>query len=65
MMTEHLEKVASGWLARPAPPVDVQAIISAHMAKLGAMGGKISGARRMEMPEKIRKAIAKKAGRCA
>jgi hypothetical protein len=34
------------------------------MAKLGAKGGKISGAKRMEMPE-IRKAIAKKAGRCA
>jgi hypothetical protein len=33
----------------------------AHMAKLGAKGGKISGAKRMEMPERKRIAIAKKA----
>jgi hypothetical protein len=31
------------------------------MAKLGAKGGKVSGAKRMEMPERKRKAIAKKA----
>jgi hypothetical protein len=35
--------------------------LSAYMAKLGAKGGKVSGAKRMEMPERKRKAIAKKA----
>jgi hypothetical protein len=31
------------------------------MAKLGAKGGKVSGAKRMEMPKKLRKTIAKRA----
>jgi hypothetical protein len=35
--------------------------ISAYMAKLGARGGKVSGAKRMEMPKKQRIGIAKKA----
>jgi hypothetical protein len=35
--------------------------LSAYMAKLGAKGGKVSGARRMDMPKKDRVAIAKKA----
>jgi len=35
--------------------------ISAYMAKLGSKGGKVSGAKRMEMPKKDRIAIAKKA----
>jgi hypothetical protein len=34
------------------------AALSAYMAKLGAKGGKISGAKRMEMPAQQRKAIA-------
>ena len=34
------------------------AALSAYMAKLGAKGGKISGAKRMEMPAEQRKAIA-------
>jgi len=34
------------------------AALSAYMAKLGAKGGKISGAKRMEMPVDQRKAIA-------
>jgi general stress protein YciG len=32
------------------------------MSKLGSKGGKVSGAKRMEMPEKLRKAIARKGG---
>jgi hypothetical protein len=35
----------------------------AHMAKLGRMGGKISGAKRMEMPGEQRREIASKAAR--
>jgi hypothetical protein len=61
MMAEHMAKLEQGKFAEPAPATDVQAIISAHMKALGAKGGKISGAKRMEMPEKQRKAIAKKA----
>ncbi len=61
LMTEHMEKAETGRYAEPEPAPDVQAIISAHMAKLGAKGGKVSGAKRMEMPEKQRKAIAIKA----
>lgn len=34
--------------------------LRAHMARLGAKGGKVSGAKRMQMPEAKRKAIAKK-----
>jgi hypothetical protein len=33
------------------------------MAKLGAKGGKVSGARRMKMPEEQRREIASKAAR--
>ena len=39
------------------------AALSAYMAKLGAKGGKISGAKRMEMPVEQRKAIALGAAR--
>lgn len=42
-------------------PDDFQGQLSAYMSKLGAKGGKVSGAKRMEMPAKQRKAIAKKA----
>lgn len=60
LLNEHLDRLEGS--AKPwDQPVDAKAIISAHMAKLGAKGGKVSGAKRMEMPAKVRKAIAKKA----
>lgn len=63
LMDEHMAKVEA---AEPpwngTPPVDVKAIISAHMAKLGAKGGRVGGKRRLEtMTETQRKQIAKKA----
>lgn len=46
----------------PSAPTSFQEQLSAHMAKLGAKGGKISGAKRMEnLSAKTRKEIAKKA----
>lgn len=39
----------------------VPTAISEYMAKLGSKGGKVSGAKRMEMPEEQRIEIAKKA----
>ncbi len=66
-MEQHLAMAEIGvkpWTAtEPAPdvPADFDAAYRAHMAKLGAKGGKVSGAKRMEMPEAKRKAIAKKA----
>jgi hypothetical protein len=41
----------------------VPAAISAYMAKLGKKGGKVSGAKRMEMPEEQRKRIASDAAK--
>lgn len=41
----------------------VPTAISKYMAKLGAKGGKKSGAKRMEMPEEQRIEIAKKAAK--
>jgi len=63
MLQEHMAKAAE---TTPLPPAadddsDTAAIISAYMKVLGAKGGRVSGARRMEMPEKQRQAIAKKA----
>jgi hypothetical protein len=43
----------------PAPASQEQ--LSEHMRTLGAKGGKVSGAKRMEMSEKQRQAIARKA----
>lgn len=64
LITEHLDKAAAGKFAEPAPAVDAQAIISAHMAKLGAKGGKISGARRLQnLSPKRRKEIATRAAK--
>jgi hypothetical protein len=48
-----------GHLSIPAQSFQEQ--LSAHMAELGRKGGRVSGAKRMEMPEGKRKAIAKKA----
>lgn len=60
MMAEHMGRVQGG-LAADQPILDPETVIREHMRKLGAKGGKISGAKRMEMPKKERIAIAKKA----
>jgi hypothetical protein len=57
LIKEHMARQAP---AAPTPD-DFGSQFSAHMAKLGAKGGKVSGAKRMEMPKKERIAIAKKA----
>lgn len=60
LMEEQMAMAEIGvkpWTTEP----DVQAIVSEHMRKLGSKGGKVSGAKRMEMPEKNRIAIATKA----
>jgi hypothetical protein len=57
---EHMERIR-GTDAADQPIVDPLTIIREHMAKIGAKGGKVSGAKRMEMPKKQRKDIAKKA----
>lgn len=64
MMAEQMEKFGTSekpWAeTEPLPPVlSFKDQLSAHMAKLGAKGGKISGAKRMEMPASKRREIAK------
>lgn len=57
-MPKRLKKVT----VTVAPdPQDFGSQLSAYMAKMGSKGGKISGAKRMEMPKKERIAIAQKA----
>jgi hypothetical protein len=57
MMAEHLAR-----LENPAPvPSSFEEQYRARMAELGSKGGKVSGAKRMQMPAAKRKAIAKKA----
>ena len=66
ILAEHMAR-AAGLEPEPVPDVTpphgdtFKAQLSAHMAELGAKGGKVSGAKRMEMPANVRKAIAKKA----
>jgi hypothetical protein len=43
------------------PTADFNTLMSTYMAQIGAKGGKVSGAKRMQMPEEKRKAIARKA----
>jgi hypothetical protein len=54
LMAEHMAKVEATqapWLGGMVPPVTPFAEqLSAHMRALGAKGGKVSGAKRMEMP---------------
>jgi hypothetical protein len=59
-MAEHVEKAGE---PSPEDDHDTAAIISAYMKVLGTKGGKMSGAKRMEMPEEQRRAIALKAAR--
>ena len=58
LVRESTEERALG-----TPVVDFKTLLSAHMSKLGKKGGKVSGAKRMEMPAEQRKAIALKAAR--
>ena len=59
----HMVELSTTDPEQEAPPVIAPAALSAYMAKLGAKGGKISGAKRMEMPVEQRKAIALLAAR--
>jgi hypothetical protein len=67
LIGEHMRRVESAkkpWEASEEPPAifDAQTVISEHMRKLGAKGGKVSGAKRMEnLSKKARVAIAEKA----
>lgn len=58
MLAEHMAKADETVTAPHGDPFEAQ--FKARMAELGSKGGKISGAKRMEMPETERKAIAKK-----
>lgn len=63
MIAEHMARVeAAQEPPDTAPPLDFEAAYKAHMAKLGAKGGRVGGKRRMETmtPEK-RQAVARKA----
>ncbi len=65
LLTQHMAKVEvtnAPWQAETAlpPTVPFAEQLSAHMRALGAKGGKVSGAKRMAMPEARRKAVAKK-----
>lgn len=67
LMGAHLDKLNEGKWATPEPDVTpphgdpFEEQFRKRMAELGRKGGKASGAKRMEMPEAKRKAIAKKA----
>lgn len=59
IMAEHMGRLGA---TADAVPLDFASQYKAHMAKLGAKGGKISGAARMEnLSAAKRKQIAKKA----
>ncbi len=47
ILAEHMARVQDEPLPAPHPPLDFAAQYKAHMAKLGAKGGKVSGAKRM------------------
>lgn len=57
MIQEHMARLEAD------ATTDFQAQLSAHMRKLGAKGGKASGAKRMEMPVEERRRIASLAAR--
>jgi general stress protein YciG len=67
LMTEHEAKMQQGKWATPEPDVTpphgdpFEAQFRARMAELGRKGGKASGAKRMEMPERQRREIAMRA----
>ena len=53
MIAEHMAKAET-----PAVPASV----SAYMKAIGSKGGQVSGAKRMEMPKKVRQDVARKGG---
>lgn len=61
MLAEHMARAEAE--QEQAAPLDFTAQYKAHMAKLGSKGGKISGAKRMEMPVEERRRIASLAAR--
>jgi hypothetical protein len=62
MMAEHMARLDPEPEPTPAAPLDFEAAYKAHMAKLGAKGGKVGGKRRLEtMTEGQRKKVAKTA----
>ena len=65
MMAEHMARVAEqDEQDAPVQALDFQAQYKAHMAKLGAKGGKVGGKRRMQtMTQDQRSAVASKAAR--
>lgn len=61
MMTALTEKAATGqppWEPPQAESGDFETQYRAHMARLGAKGGQVSGAKRMKMPKAERQRIA-------
>jgi general stress protein YciG len=70
MLDEHLAKLEQGkWKDAPAPDVTpphgdpFEEQYRKRMSELGRKGGKVSGAKRMEMPAKKRRDIALKAAK--
>lgn len=63
MVAEHMEK-AEDTPAANQPIIDPEAVIREHMRRLGAKGGKVSGAKRMEnLSDDKRREIASQAAR--
>jgi hypothetical protein len=61
LFDEHMGKVDETVTAPHGDPFEAQ--YKARMSELGRKGGKVSGAKRMEMPAKKRRAIAMKAAK--
>jgi general stress protein YciG len=62
LMEQHMALTADETVTPPHGD-PFEAMFKARMAELGRKGGKASGAKRMEMPEKKRKALASNAAR--
>ena len=64
IIADRLGRVQEPAKAADQPMIDPRTVISEHMRKLGAKGGKISGAKRIEnLTDSERRAIALKAAR--
>ena len=59
LMHEHMGRVEESETPPHGDPFRAQ--LSSYMSRLGSKGGKVSGAKRMEMPAKQRREIARKA----
>lgn len=58
ILSEHMSRQNLGLETDPLPAPSFKEQLSAHMAKLGAKGGKVSGKKRMTMPKSERIRIA-------